>query len=432
MSWITKIHQEPESISGGYQYTSTSLTMGDSYTVVVPGTSVPGLSSTITYQDGPKFNHSASVSRLNWKECHHTFAGNRIGVRNSWTAWQRRYAGRTWRTSGNGYVQVSGPTGAPPEWNQQLILSLVDEIYDNIDLNCNEAVMCYSAVLQAVPMLGAVTKINTILRRFAKELSKSMRRKPFTTCIKQLISADFVNRFVIQTTLDDIRTVADSTNYVLKTIELCRARNAEEATVLEAKKTIRSDPSFTFSDTDKLWCTGRTWISSRFTGTDSTVTDVKVKCRAKLRYNTEAIDPIKLWAAKVGLTRPLESVWDMVPFSFVADYFLRTGDFLTHLSNQMSSQDGLAGKVLSMESPWVMSKLYSERAVMAAPFVRDDGDIRWTCNGGTSRFITGTFDRQRLDSTYVRGFWDRGGLWAPRLSSTRLRTMFELWLQAKM
>lgn len=49
----------------------------------------------------------------------------------------------------------------------------------------------------------------------------------------------------------------------------------------------------------------------------------------------------------------------------------------------------------------------------------------------TARRESCVFTREPETYIDLSGFWDRGGLWAPQLSSTRVRTMGQLWLQAK-
>lgn len=393
---------------------------------------------TITYATGPKYTHG--ITSLNWKTCQHSGTSKVSGRYCSYAGFQPNVYGRyrwwdstvTYPGSLNDYT----PRYRIPDIDPQLEQTLIDEIFANIDLNCSESVMCYSAVLQAIPLVGSAVKIGSILNAIGRDLKRSWRRKPFTTVIKSLISADFINRFVVQTTIQDMHMVANATNYVLDTIKQAIARNGEEYTVLEATKTLKDEKE---STPEYFYPPAGTPLLSQLPITVSYGTDVtmKVKWIAKLRYNTDIIDPVKLWAARVGLTKPLESFWDMVPFSFVVDYFLRTGEFLSELSNEMSSQDGLRGLVCSMGRPWKMTKAASYSLVTNEALYRsriDTMDGRETflnVFSGRSRRETFSFTREPIYDWDQSTFWNRGGLWAPQLSSTRVRTMGQLWLQAK-
>ena len=49
-------------------------------------------------------------------------------------------------------------------------------------------------------------------------------------------------------------------------------------------------------------------------------------CRIVLRYKLS--DPLKAFLAQTGFTNPINLVWEILPFSFVADWFLSIGTFL--------------------------------------------------------------------------------------------------------
>lgn len=55
--------------------------------------------------------------------------------------------------------------------------------------------------------------------------------------------------------------------------------------------------------------------------------DLKVRVTIKYRATPEPA----LYGAMVGLTNPLSIAWELVPFSFVADWFIPVGDFLSSL-----------------------------------------------------------------------------------------------------
>jgi hypothetical protein len=395
---------------------------------------------TIVYPKGPKFVNGGLTS-LNWKTCLHSKDTVSSGRYGSYTGFNshvyKRYRWWTLLERNPGLLNNTNPNIRVPEHDPQLTQTLADEIFNNIDLNCQESVMCYSAVLQAIPLVGSAVKLSTVLNQIGKNLLRSWRRRPFTTVIKSLISGDFINRFVVQTTLQDMRMVANSTNYVLKTLMTASQRNNEEYTVLESTKTL-DDIKESTQGSIRIFPTSPSGpIVQPYTFRKGTAVTQKLKWIAKLRYNLDIVSPIQLWATRVGLTKPLESFWDMVPFSFVVDYFLRTGEFLSHLSNEVSSQDGLRGLVASMGRPWIMEKRSAFTEIKTESLTRE-----WPQSGWETSYLVAPSSTARREScvftrdpeTYIdlSGFWDRGGLWAPQLSFTRTRTMGQLWLQAKL
>lgn len=59
----------------------------------------------------------------------------------------------------------------------------------------------------------------------------------------------------------------------------------------------------------------------------------KAKIRVKFGTVFSFPDKLKRQAASLGFTNPANVAWELVPFSFVADWFLPIGDFLSNLSS---------------------------------------------------------------------------------------------------
>jgi hypothetical protein len=384
---------------------------------------------TITYEDGPKYINY----RCNWKRCEQRSNITYTGQLCSYDITASRF---TRDIHWTGYFSPSTEIRIPSlSINEQ---ELWDKYYSNLDLNVDEAVMAYSAVIQAVPLLGGLAKANRILNSIGRWARKSLRHRPFTEVVKQAIQADFVNRFVIQTTLQDLHMVQDSMDYVLRTIRTAHERNhALTAVKTEYTNVVSSESS------------SGTWYirdpanpsDGRIVVNGEVLTSHIERCAlfvlADVKYDTDAISPLKLWAARVGLTRPLESIWDLVPFSFVLDYFARTGDYLTHLSQELTSQEGLKGKIMSMYGSWVTGK--AEKTVRSIgksyayslnPWM-ENRRVRISLAESTAK--AKYFIRRPSDGvTAQSSFWDQGGMISPHLSLVRARTLAELWLQAKL
>lgn len=78
---------------------------------------------------------------------------------------------------------------------------------------------------------------------------------------------------------------------------------------------------------------------------------------AKVRYrNLGSLSPLKVWQNRVGITKPLTSAWDMVPFSFVLDYFFRIGDWIEGISQYGSDAWQLRGQVIDAGPVWQCDK----------------------------------------------------------------------------
>jgi hypothetical protein len=306
------------------------------------------------------------------------------------------------------------------------IKELWDGIWDQVDLNTGDSVLLYSGILQSIPLLGGALKGASILNRAARRLKKDLRRRPFTTVVKSLIQADFINRFVVKPTIDDMQKFADSFDYVLRVIQTAHERNAELSTAFEAESSrlLRRDSY------DKDYWYG----FCRLLGTTITENKVsaKLKVIAKVTYDTDVINPLKIWAKRVGLSKPLDSAWDLVPFSFVIDYFARAGDFLSYVGDKLADDDGLKGRVAAVYDAWLMESRVTETkfSYTARPTVADYW-LDFYCDNAPIITSAGVFTRKRVPIMSASSFWDNGVV-SVNLSSTRKRTLAELFVQSKL
>jgi hypothetical protein len=308
---------------------------------------------------------------------------------------------------------------------------------DQIDLNSSENVLLYSGVVQAVPLLGSVFKLNSILRQLSKKLSKEFRKKPFTTVLKSAISLDFIDRFVISPTLDDARKFQDACDYVLRVIQTARDRNAHQFALNSASTEVVSETE----GTSWRGVSGDLFEHQVHTLRRQTVTS-KAFMLLEARYDLLAVDPIKFWAQRVGLTRPLDSVWDLVPFSFVVDYFTRAGDFIDHLSDKMSDVEGLRGRITAIHDLWGTHLCKGERISkviksQGGPWVPRDAVMEGKyIRPGVSTCRNTYFSRFRVPDPWTAlSSLQRDESWGKlnlSLSSTRKRTIAELIIQAKL
>lgn len=306
--------------------------------------SVGGYSESIEYDDGPRKRDGHCV----WKKCHHirTSTSQVVGAPVYWRG------NSVIREAYQCPVSAALPSGHAPSVPPDMAAQLQNMIVNQFDLNCSDSVLLYSGVLQAVPLVGGAFKFVKIMNEVGRSLSKSFKKRPFTTVLKTAISLDFINRFVVQTTIDDARKFINAHNYVINVMNTVSERNQSIYTPLvsELRRTISSSRR-TFSND------GSAARNINFSGYDLTLSDVSIKeaIIAKLSYDVTAISPIRLWADRLGITKPLDSVWDLVPFSFVVDYFTRAGDFIAELGQRVSSQEGLRGRLGQVYAHWSMA-----------------------------------------------------------------------------
>lgn len=378
-------------------------------------------SNTIKYREGPKFTQG----KLNWKECDHTYG-------------RQYFTGPGFRVKGR-YEQLAAvsPVIANPVFvsyagtSMPSVESVYNQLWDQLDLNCHDSVLLYSGILQAVPLVGGALKFVSVMNQLGRKLSKGLKRQPFTTVLRAAISADFINRFVIRPTIDDARKFLDAHNYVIRVMNTAYERSGQLPTAYEMHASSKNVKSSSYRS--RLYMQANTWSDLILEGEakSSTGYDTTVKVLANVSYNTSAIDPIKLWASRMGITKPFESAWDLVPFSFVVDYFTRAGEFISGISDQLADQDALRGRIQTIHGAWAMIKQeqrYDVRVTSVTPVRSSDQVMGFApFNMGARQ---GRFQRYPVNP-FAQPMESSDGFLKFDLSSTRLRTLLELIVQAK-
>lgn len=381
-------------------------------------------SARIEYDGGPQYHNG----RLNWKRC-----DQRITVNTKqWT--QGAASATTWRDESYSwrFPGPDKPSGTLPVVTAAMRDEATEQVVSQFDLNCRDGVLLYSGILQAVPLVGGALKFVSIMNRVAKKLTRSMKRQPFTTVVKTAISLDFIDRFVVSPTIDDARKFLNAHNYVVNVMNTLHERNQQPVALSSVVRDSQDAYERPISVRHPLMnnCIATGW--ERFERSAS----VKLCTLCKLDYNLSAADPVKLWAARTGITRPLDSVWDLVPFSFVVDYFTRAGDFISALSDEMSSQDGLRARLGRVFGQWRCERQsnWCERTYQSSePYYWSPKSFRPL---GLEKVVAGerTFKRYPLDShelNYGLLSFDSDLIhW--NLTNRRAGTLAELFIQAKL
>lgn len=329
------------------------------------------------------------------------------------------------------YAPASPSTASPPSISQDMWGEVKERLQNEVDLNCNDRVMGYSYLIDLLPMVGAFTRASSTLNRvgrWATRTKRNLRRTPFTTLLKQAASADLINRFVLQTTIQDTKMILDAYDRCVRAFGKASKRNVM-TTTLTAQTTERSDGPV---QTVRVAHPQNSSYAGVYLDTQTTsYARVQAFCVADIRYNTKDADPVKWIMHSLGIDTPLESLWDKIPFSFVVDYFFRIGDFIDQCGRR-AGQDSLRGNIVRVYQCYSQTKCFTGRRYIALNRKYESPtNLRWKdCTFQSAEIGSYKFNRvENMAMLNQLGFWDKGGLWSPHLSSVRNRTLLELGLQ---
>lgn len=375
---------------------------------------------TIQYSEGPQYANG----RCNWKKCDHTY-GLRASFGGSvYTEFNDDPSRILYGVGDAGLTSLSAPKVDCPSAS-----GVFSKIWDQLDLNCHDSVMLYSGILQAIPLVGGAFKFVDIMNRLGRKLTRDIKRKPFTTVLRSAISLDFINRFVVRPTLDDARKFINAHNHVINVMNTMYERSGMLPTAYEMQSEVQKVHATRAYSCSPAQPSTPAHISLIGEQIERSVGQTKVYVLANVAYNTSAADPIKLWATRLGVTRPLDSFWDLVPFSFVVDYFTRAGEFISSVGDELTDQDALRGVIQKVHGCWCTQKVTRERVATFTSYNSGVG-INSLFIPGTARTDRGRFLRFPCSSLDTAPE-DPSGFFRLDLSTVRARTIAELIVQMK-
>lgn len=374
---------------------------------------------TISYDKGPKTRDGHCV----WKKCEHRF-GNQF--KGGASASQRNSKGEVgWfyptPPKSPAYPSLSG-------LSMPNVGSVYSDIWNQLDLNCHNSVQLYSGILEAVPLVGGCFRFVSIMNKLGRKLAKGLRKRPFSTVLRSAIQLDLIDRFVVQTTINDARMFLNAHNYVLNVMNTAYERSGQLPVRYHMS---RKD---TRIKTDRITRKIRSWGGGfdavKFHGIQTLEAGyyIDVFVLASAAYDTAAIDPLKLWATRCGILTPLDSAWDLIPFSFVVDYFSRAGDFIAGAGARFTDQDALRGRLQKVYGSWY-TKTTLQHQSFAADSAETDNPLTFT--PGTDSARRGHFIRAPFNPL-TEPVESPDGFFRLDLNSTRTRTLGELIIQAKL
>lgn len=405
----------------------------------------PAGCDTITYDEGPSHRDGMPL----WKSCRHTGIAKCAGGCDL----SYRFLDTAVMWGHDGHISVNAPYlclgadssssiwskgqtfiygGTPQNYDWSDLLSeAIEGFYDSLDLNFQNTALTYSNIAQLIPLGGTLLRVNHLLGSLGRRFRK-FRNRPIRSVLKAAIDADFIDRFVVQPTLSDISSIATAWSAVATQLFVRDNRNTGRYLGYKVTKNTSTLVKALDSSSSPIpWFTQPPYLSGQRTLTATTTASLTLDVVAAVKYERDPEAHAKLIAQRLGLTRPLDDLWDLVPFSFLADYFVGIGDFIHQFSREISDVGSLKGQVASLRGVWTQTKLRNTITVDGKVIATD----RYGAVVGASpaRASIESFDYVRAPMSTLDILSAVGnhpsGLLTPELSSRKKQTLVELVVQ---
>jgi len=151
---------------------------------------------------------------------------------------------------------------------------------------------------------------------------KQLKRRPIGEALATIASADLFNAFVVQPLISDISNMMQLGKHMAAQYDKLKSSDA-----LVARSTVidkGSTPYYSTSTTHTLW--------REYSWTRTVTAYVKYRL---LTADIPRPPDIILLADALGFDEPLKVVWELIPYSFLVDYFLQVGNWLDNFKGQI-------------------------------------------------------------------------------------------------
>lgn len=282
-------------------------------------------SNRIEYDDGPIHHPDGST---NWKRCVHTWnqslspCGLRGRMRNRWDSYLVDWLYPSWNTWGSyvrsGYSRVKPATAA----------EMLHEAEYAMQGRLNQTLLPITDLVQLfrkVDGLGAADAIMT-------SLLAPFRAKPKTwsDLVKKVAGADLARKFGVQTlmtTLTDAIQIGKVIENHLRKLE--RIQNSQQRNFKVTVNDRYVGGSMSQQNFAGNWEETLVKADAEVGGIAST----SIHFRTSVRYDTsDALRTRLVWDA-LGLSNLFSTAWDLMPLSFVIDWFVRVQEFVARVDS---------------------------------------------------------------------------------------------------
>lgn len=190
------------------------------------------------------------------------------------------------------------------------------------------------------------TLVPSLLQGIGSLFTWGVRQKLGKKSVKQIAGSHLAYSFGLAPLISDFRSLFSIRGKVEKRIKQLKDRNGGAVRVSKATSITTASSAYAaiygwsddthFTENGKWSCTSQGFVSARVNGFFS--------------GNSEA--QAKMWASALGLSTPLQTIWELIPFSFVVDWFIPVGNTFQTLERKLGLGTTVQGCFIS---DWITS-----------------------------------------------------------------------------
>lgn len=172
--------------------------------------------------------------------------------------------------------------------------------------------------------------VKTMIPQAVKSAREILRRKLGRLTLREMANEHLLYSFGVKPLITDIKGILNVRQKVKNRISELQRRSGRSVRISVRGPVVEdsipaSGSCYPDEANHKIYWSG-TWLVTTQTALSADVTSFFVN---------DAASQVKLWSSALGLSSPLSSIWELIPFSFVADWLLPIGDTFSRLEDKL-------------------------------------------------------------------------------------------------
>lgn len=331
-------------------------TEGGSESVVVskfdgsPVSSAANTTNTITYEEGPAHLRDGAT---NWKACNHYWALNPNRGFVSGRVWNSQDSrppyGAVWYLPGNTQYFQQKAQSATSRLKPKTDSEMLHEATYVMEGRLNQTLLPITDLIQLVRKVDGLGSGDALLT----SLLAPFRTKPknLSELIKKAAGADLARKFGVQTlwkTMTDALKQGAVVDNHLRRLE--RIQNSQQRNFKVSVLDRWSGESGTADFGGSPW--GHVLVRADYQV--GSLAETSIHFRTSVRYDTSDALRTRLVWDSLGLSNIFSTAWDLMPLSFVVDWFVKVQEFANRLDSYYFHTVPLE-RMTELQDVWVTS-----------------------------------------------------------------------------
>lgn len=306
--------------------------------------------NTITYEEGPAHLRDGAT---NWKACTHYWAINPKRGSVTGKVWNsqdsRPPISAVWYLPGSLQFYQSKAQSATSRVTPRTDSEMLHEAQYVMEGRLNQTLLPITDLIQLVKKVDGLSSGNALLT----SLLAPFRTKPknLSELIKKAAGADLARKFGVQTLWKTITDTIQQGAVVEKHLRrLERIQNSQQRNFKVSVLDRWSGESGTGDFGGSPW--GHILVRADYQV--GSLAETSIHFRTSVRYDTsDALRTRLVWDA-LGLSNIFSTAWDLMPLSFVVDWFVRVQEFANRLDSYYFHTVPLE-RMTELQDVWVTS-----------------------------------------------------------------------------